>query len=159
VAQKFTVAQVRQIYGEAVCYELEGMDWLSQFDEEEIAECFNGIGPEFIGAKAREWISDFLALFLPCAMIHDMRNEYSDGTRQSFYYANEEFRRNCIKVVEANYGWLSRKRYRGYVVAEILYCFVSADCFGWEAWLQAKAKHEARQKISGNGAGETKEVQ
>ena len=78
---------------------LDGLDFLSTFSYADLAEGYNGIGPEFLPVWLRDITSDRLDIFAPCAMIHDMRNEYSDGTRQSFYYANEEFRRNCIKVV------------------------------------------------------------
>lgn len=158
---KFTAEQIEELYKKALWYNLEGVDFLAGLTNDEIADSFNGIGPEFAPEILRSKFTEVFEIFLPCAMIHDVRTEYSDGTRKSFCYANEEFRRNCIKVAKGNYNFFSWKRYRAMMVAEVLYCFVSSDRFGWKAWLDAQERHmakEALKKISGNGAGETREV-
>ena len=134
---------------------LDGMDFITKFKDEELADGYNGIGPEFLPPDIRAKITEHLSLFAPAALIHDMRNEYSDGTRESFHRANKEFRANCRKLAALEFGWYNPRRYLAYRVAEILFKFVEAEDFGWKAWLQAKVRHE--QKISGNSAGKTKE--
>ena len=129
---------------------LDGLDFLASFSRQELAEGYNGIGPEFLPAGLRAQVTSFLWLFEPAALVHDMRNEVADGTRASFLYANDEFRRNCLKLAEKNYPRIVqdfRKRYRAKAVAQILYDFVSADSFGWKAWMEATARH--REKLSG----------
>ena len=52
------------------------------------------------------------------------------------------------KLAEKNYPRMVqdfRKRYRAKAVAQILYDFVSADSFGWKAWMEATARH--REKL------------
>lgn len=119
---------------------LDGLDFLYSFSTKELAEGYNGIGPEFLPEVIRAQVTSFLWIFEPAALIHDMRNEVANGTRERFLYANDEFRRNCLKLAEKNYPRMVqdfRKRYRAKAVAQILYDFVSADSFGWKAWLEA----------------------
>ena len=128
---------------------LEGLDFLSSFTYAELAEGYNGIGPEFLPEWARDALSDRLDIFAPCAVIHDMRNHVADGTRAAFLHANDEFRRNCLKMAELAYPQQpsvedDMKRARAKAVAEILYCFVSADNFGWRAWQEAHEKYLKR---------------
>ena len=56
-------------------------EFLAQFTEEQLADGYNGIGPEFLGEAARKKVSEFLNIFRPAAVGHDLRNEMSDGTR------------------------------------------------------------------------------
>lgn len=124
---------------------LEGLDFLSQFSYAQLADGYNGIGPEFLPPRVRDRVTDFLSLFEPAALIHDLRNEFSDGTREGFLTSNDEFRRNCLKLADMRYGMFSLRRYRARAVAQVLYDFVSADSFGWRAWLEAKERHEAKE--------------
>ena len=134
---------------------LDGLDFLSSFTFEQLCDGYNGIGPEFLPPRVRDRVTGFLALFEPAALIHDLRNEYSDGTRQGFLAANDEFRRNCIKLADCAYPWYSLRRYRARAVAQVLYDFVSADSFGWRAWLEAKERHE--KKVGENSSSSRKD--
>jgi len=144
MAKRFTAEQVTEFIEIARKANLEGLDFLDEFTVEEIREGFNGIGPEFMRDEMRQKISEDLEIFLPAAMGHDMRFNESDGTRQGYLYANDEFRRNCIKLADYKYGFFDRRRYRMRLVAEVLYLFVSADCFGWKAWRDAYEKNMER---------------
>ena len=72
------------------------------------------------------------------------RNHVSDGIRERFLAANDEFRYNCLILADLVYPWWSWRRYRARLVAQILYDFVSADGFGWKAWLEAHERHLKR---------------
>ena len=129
---------------------LEGLDFLSSFTYAELAEGYNGIGPEWAGERIREFVTGEFGVFEPAALIHDMRNHVADGTRAAFLHANDEFRRNCLKMADLAYPQQpgvedDMKRARAKAVAEILYCFVSADNFGWRAWQEAHEKYLERQ--------------
>lgn len=149
----FTEKEVEAIYNEAIEKNLYGCGFLKKLTIKEMADGFNGVGAEFLGDEIRGWISDILEIFLPAALIHDLRNEYSDGTRSGFWFANDEFRVNCIKLAKDEYGLLNWKRYAALIVAQMLFSFVSSESMGWRAWLEAKEEHE-RKATSGNGAGE-----
>ena len=128
---------------------LEGLDFLSSFTYAELAEGYNGIGPEFLPAGVRALLSRKLHIFEAPAVIHDMRNHVADGTRAAFLHANDEFRRNCLRMAELAYPQQPGVkddilRARAKAVAEVLYCFVSADGFGWKAWLEVHERFMQR---------------
>jgi len=124
---------------------LVGGDFISRFDCETIRREYNGIGPEFFNPKLRAKVTEFLAIFEPAAVIHDMRNFESDGKRSAFDYANWEFLENCRKCANAAYPWWSWKRYRARAVAKILYDFVSGAP-GWKAWMDCYEKTQTKNK-------------
>ena len=74
-----------------------------------------------------------LALFEPAALIHDMRNYRSDGTRFGFNYANFEFWGNCVKLVKDAYPWWTWKHWRARAAARLAFDFVQGPG-GWKAW-------------------------
>ena len=133
----------------AVAADLEGLDFLSQFTPDQLADGYNGIGPEFLKPDVREKVSDFLHIFKPAAVGHDLRNELSDGSRKGFCAANEEFLRNCLRLADYHYPTDAKLRRRARAAARVLYLFVSAENFGWRAWLEAKERH-AKKLASDN---------
>ena len=138
-------AEIDELLKIAVAANLEGLDFLSQFTYDQLADGYNGIGPEFLKPKVRAAVSGFLHIFKPAAVGHDLRNELSDGTRESFNAANDEFYRNCLKLADYYYkGKDSRRWHRARAVADILYRCVCAENFGWRAWLEAKERHAAK---------------
>lgn len=150
--------EITELLGIAKAANLDGLDFLAQFTEEQLADGYNGIGPEFLGEAARKKVSEFLNIFRPAAVGHDLRNEMSDGTREGFKYANEEFLRNCLKLADYYYKDKDARRHlRARAAARILYCFVSAENFGWRAWLEAKERH-AQKLISDNSVWKNKGV-
>jgi hypothetical protein len=152
MADKEEISELLEI---AKAANLDGLDFLSQFTEEQLADGYNGIGPEFLGEKVRAKVSEFLHIFKPAAVAHDLRNEMSDGTRKGFKYANDEFLRNCLKLADYYYkGKDARRHLRARAAARILYAFVSAENFGWRAWLEAKERHAAKL-ISDNSVWKT----
>lgn len=139
-----TTEKIESLIARGVEAELFGIDFVQGLDLETVRDSYNGIGPEFLDSDTRAKVTDHLAIFEPAALVHDLRNEFSDGTRYSFNYANYEFLRNCRKLADKKYGWYNPRRYIARRVAKLLYLAVSAEKFGWRAWLEAKARHEEK---------------
>lgn len=127
-------AKIDSLVKAAVLAELDGVEFLQDFDYATLCREYNGIGPEWAGAPIREKTTRWFAVFEPAALIHDMRNYRSDGSRKGFNYANMEFHENCLKLADAAYPWYSWRRYRARLVAHALYDFVRGDG-GWKAWI------------------------
>jgi len=140
------LAHVAELIETAKAAGLKGADWVASLGVKRCCEGYNGIGPEFLPARVRDFISDKLAIFASCAVIHDMRNDVADGTRERFLAANDEFRWNCLAMAERAYPGDAKRQIAAKAVAEILYCFVSADDFGWKAWLEAAERAKARDR-------------
>ena len=150
--------EINELLEIATAANLDGLDFLSQFTKAQLADGYNGIGPEFLKPKVRAAVSEFLHIFKPAAVVHDLRNEMSDGTRKGFKYANDEFLRNCLKLADYYYkGKDARRHLRARAAAKVLYAFVSAEHFGWRAWLEAKERHAAKT-ISDNSVWKKKEA-
>lgn len=132
---------VAKLIAEALGAHLEGAEWVSSLGVARCEKGYNGIGPEFLPAAIRDRITKYLALFEPAALIHDLRTDASDGSREKFLAANDEFRRNCLMLANRAYPWWSWKRYRARAAAQVLFDFVSADSFGWKAWQDAARKN------------------
>ena len=118
----------------AVAADLDGVEFLQGFDYSTLCREYNGIGPEWAGAPIRAKVTRYLSLFEPAALVHDMRNYMSDGSRKGFNYANMEFHENCLKLADHAYPWWNWRRYRARLVAHALYDFVRGDG-GWKAWI------------------------
>ena len=147
--------EIKELLTIAADAKLEGLDFLAGFTRDQLCDGYNGIGPEFLKPDVREKVSEFLHIFKPAAVGHDLRNEMSDGTRKAFRYANKEFYRNCLKLADYYYKDKDAHRHlRARSAAFVLYGFVSAECFGWRAWLEAKERH-AQKLISDNSVWKT----
>ena len=145
------LAKIKELINRIDEIELVGGDFISRFDCETIRREYNGIGPEFFNPKLRAKVTEFLAIFEPAAVIHDMRNFESDGKRSAFDYANWEFLENCRKCAAAEYQWEWKrplrilKRWRAYAVAELMYKFVDGPA-GWRAWMDCYGKNQKRME-------------
>ena len=144
-ANEENLAHVAELIEKAKSAGLRGADWLESLGAKRCCEGYNGIGPEFLPAWARAKVTKHLALFEPAALPHDLRNDVSDGTREKFLAANDEFRTNCHILAERAYPNDPKRRIAADAAAEILYLFVSADGFGWKAWLEAHLRFVERQ--------------
>jgi len=144
------LAHVAKLIETAKAAGLKGADWVASLGVKRCCEGYNGIGPEFLPAWARAKVTKHLALFEPAALPHDLRNDVSDGTREKFHAANDEFRYNCHRLAELAYPNDFKRRAAADAAAEILYLFVSADGFGWKAWLEAHERFVERQQKGTN---------
>ena len=139
-------AKIDELVKTAVLAELDGVEFIQGFDYATLCREYNGIGPEWAGATIRAKVTQYLALFEPAALVHDMRNYMSDGSRKGFNYANMEFLENCRTLADAAYPWYSWRRYRARAVAHLLYDFVDGPG-GWTAWADCNAKRIRSERV------------
>lgn len=111
--------------------ELEGAEILDRFTAEAIGKIYNGIGPDRFPDWLRKIVTESAGIFEPAAVIHDVEYDIG-GTWQDFTDANERFRRNCYRLVKAEYPWWSPLRYAWLNKARrwANYC----QLFGWEGF-------------------------
>ncbi len=128
-----TREEIDKLLATAVEAGLDGLDFVGQFDYATIAREYNGIGPEWAGETARQFVTRRLSIFEPPALIHDMRNFKSDGSRKAFHAANDEFLHNCLKTINARYHEDEKKYAKARAAVFAMYAFVSGPG-GWKAW-------------------------
>ena len=129
-----SLAEIDKLLETAVVAGLDGLDFLARFDIETIRREYNGIGPEWAGAAARQFVTRRLSIFEPPALVHDMRNYKSDGSRKAFHAANDEFLHNCLKIINAHYHEDEKKYVKARAAVFAMYAFVAGPG-GWEAWM------------------------
>ena len=120
---------------------LEGVEILDKFSPAEIGRIYNGIGPDRFPDWLRELVTESAGIFEPAAVIHDVEYE-NGGTWRDFTEANGRFRRNCYRLVKAEYPWWSPLRYAWLNKARrwANYC----QLFGWEGF------HKKEEASDGN---------
>lgn len=135
------LVKVEALAERAATLELDGLDMFGYITMATATREYNGIGPEYLPEDVRDKVTEKLSLFEPAALLHDLRNYLSDGTRTKFDYANKEFLRNCRKCANAEYPWYSLRRWRARAAAKLMYDFVSSS-FGWKAWMDCFYKNQ-----------------
>ena len=121
----------------AVKVGLDGTDAVAKYSYEELGRIYNGIGSDAMPERIRERVTDYLSLFEPAALIHDVRYHESDGTSAAWHEANQEFLHNCLELVARKYGWINIFRVgRAKIAAYAMFDFVESP-LGHAAWMKA----------------------
>ena len=128
--------KVIQVIENAKTIRIKGLDFVLSFGIDEICKAYNGIGPQFLPEDLRDKVTNTLHIFEPAALVHDLRFEQSDGTREAFDRANAEFVVNCRKCARHEYAWYNWKRYRAHFIIKAMNAFNCGDG-GWKAWNDA----------------------
>ena len=134
-----TEKEINELLEVAEAAGLDGLDWLRSLGITIICEGYNGIGPEFLKPEVRAMVSQYLAPFAPAAVVHDLRNHFGDGTREKFLMA---------KLAHYHYKQDPQKLALALAAAEVLYLCVSADAFGWRAWLEASEEARTAGRVA-----------
>ena len=142
---KMTEADGARAIDLALALGLEGADFVRDLGAAKVAAACNGIGPDWFPAAVRDEISEKLHMFIPAADVHDCRYSYdNDGTKERFHAANEELRRNCLRIANLTYAWWSPYRYltrhAGHILAD------ACEAYGWKAFEEAYTKKRGEDK-------------
>jgi len=121
--------------------ELENREILAKYTDGQLADIYNGIGPEGFPGWLRKALDALHPSLRPVAMIHDVEWHESDGSRATFDMSNARFRRNGCKVACESFGWWRPRRYK--VMWDAVKFARVCQRFGWSAW---RAPYEAREK-------------
>lgn len=122
-----------------------GSEWMCGLGVDKVASASNGCGPEWMSQKMRDKLTDFLDIFFPAFCIHDCRFQFNnDGTRGSFYAANDELRLNCLILADHSYSWYDPRRYIWRHRTKIVY--LACRDFGWSAWRDAYVESRKSNK-------------
>ena len=131
-----TSDKITRLRAQAREYGLSGLTFIERFSDDELAEVYNGIGPEWFPAKIRRAIDELHSDLECCALIHDVRFACNDGTTTQFNFANAELEANGVLVANAKYAWYDPRRYirrhQARVFADL------CQCFGWSAYIAAR---------------------
>ena len=103
--------------------------WFLIAPVEQVAQCYNGIGPEWMPRWLRRLVTRGLSRYEPAAIIHDWDFAMGhDRSEVAFDAANTRFHVNC-EAIDRDLGITSN-------LDEILALCVRRG--GWDAWESAK---------------------
>lgn len=123
--------KVKELIRKARELNLENVEILDRYSEEEISRIYNGIGPDRFPEVLREFLNTLHPTLQVVALIHDL--EYHEGgTREQFTESNDRFYRNGKTAAFAEYSWYDPRRYLVWNKARQF----SKLCklFGWSGW-------------------------
>lgn len=139
---KKAVLKIHVLLAQIAEYTLEAPQNFSMLTAESIADIYNGAGPDWLPAWGRAILTEFLEIFEPVFVIHDIRFNFSDKSKRGFSTANNEMWRNMKRVLSVKFpmsnplNWLSRAKW--YVRAYAAYR--ACNNWGWSAWTSGKSK-------------------
>ena len=121
----------------AMVYGLEGCEVFKLLDDETKEKEWNGLGPDRLPKKIRDFLDTMHKEVLPAACIHDFRFVIG-GSKNDFHEANKELKRNMYKCVRANRREFSLV---GYWIARvrIQLAYLLCEKYGYEGWHKNEA--------------------
>jgi len=128
-------------------YGLENSEILAKYTDGELANIYNGIGPEAFPSWLRAALDAVHPSLAPVAFIHDVEWSESDGTSDGFDESNARFRRNGIKVATEAFAWWRPRRYK--VMWDAWKFSRICQRFGWSAWRHPFVMREGREREGG----------
>ena len=123
--------EVESLIAEARALNLENVEILDRYSLSQIAEIYNGIGPDRFPEWLREMLDDLHPSLCVVALIHDLEY-YEGGSKEEFSESNERFYRNGKTVAFAKYAWYDPRRYWVWNKARQFRNICNA--FGWAGW-------------------------
>lgn len=126
-----TVEEIQQLIRQCRDAKLEGLDTVRSFRLQELAEIYNGIGPDRFPEQIRHALDRLHPSLLPVALIHDVQYHIG-GTKKDFTASNELFKANGRRMAFFNYRWYDPRRYLVWNKARIFGNLCQA--FGWKGW-------------------------
>lgn len=111
--------EVNRLYIKAHRLKLEGAERLDRYSLRDLARIYNGVGPAWLPAEFRQRLSEWLKIFLPAVLIHDV--EYDEGgSYDDFCAANDRLEANCVTLGRDAHPWWSWRRYASYRAASLM---------------------------------------
>lgn len=94
------IAELRRLCTD---YDLDGRQILDGYLNSELLSVYNGAGPDSWHDWSRKTLTDFMTLYKPVVLIHDVQFHESDGTLGTFNKVVADWKRNTRKIFDAEY--------------------------------------------------------
>jgi hypothetical protein len=127
--------EVKKIFDRCKKFGMKAPDEFWNTPVEELAEIYNGAGPDWFPKWARWIVTLFLRIFKSPVMIHDWRFDRSDKLRSSFNETNEEFKHNMAIEIKARFSGLLWTPVRRFWERRAWLAYQACVLGGWSAWI------------------------
>lgn len=79
-----TIEEIAELRRLCTDYDLDGRQILDGYLNSELTHIYNGAGPDSWHDWSRKTLTDFMCLYKPLVLIHDVQFHESDGTLETF---------------------------------------------------------------------------
>lgn len=109
---KTSLKHIKELRDKAKEWGLDDQGLLDRYTDRQLAEIYNGIGPESFPAWIRNALDSMHPTLEPVALIHDL--EWSQPGKADGHWkaSNQRFRENGVKAAKARYPWWNIARYK-----------------------------------------------
>ena len=118
-----TLEEIAELRGLCTDYDLDGRQILDGYLNSELAHIYNGAGPDSWHDWSRKTLTDFMTLYKPVVLIHDVQFHESDGTLGTFDKVVAEWKRNTRKIFDVEYPLWTWSMFRPPYRAERAYWY------------------------------------
>jgi hypothetical protein len=110
--------------------------------DEQLDKIWNGYGPDRWSKTLRGLMTWFYRHFQESAIIHDVRYDFSDGTKAGWHLADDEMAENLQSQLDAKYpeAKLYLRPFRWYARKKIFAANVALAAAGFEAYIAANRR-------------------
>jgi hypothetical protein len=126
----------------AIKLNLEMPEYYIEAPIEDLDPICNGIGNESMFKVFVRILNFLFRLFRVCADIHDVRFEFSDGTKKSWKFANREMKHNNKTMAKYYFPLVFGKYFRNIywrTMAKLMFIGVMTH-YGFKSWQEAHDK-------------------
>lgn len=140
-----TLEEIAELRKRCNDYNLDGREIIDGYLNSELIHIYNGAGPDSWHDWSRNTLTDFMRLYTPVVLIHDVQFHESDGTREAFDKTVSNWKSNTRKIFNAKYPLWTWSMLRPSYRAERAYWYsvMRASNLGiscttaYNAWLDA----------------------
>ena len=140
-----TLEEIDELRSLCKGYDLDGRQILDGYLNSELTHIYNGAGPDSWHDWSRKALTDFMTLYKPVVLIHDVQFHESDGTLGTFDKVVSDWKSNTRKIFDAKYPLWTWSMLRPSYRAERAYWYsvMHASNLGiscttaYNAWLDA----------------------
>lgn len=124
-------SEILDLIAKANEYQLEGLEIIDKYSLAEISKIYNGIGPDRMNEKIRDFITICNKTPLPAVLIHDLQYDFG-GNKEDFRRSNRQLFHNLRKITKICYKCWNPFRWIQWIRCWYFYRFCKA--FGFEGW-------------------------
>jgi len=134
--------QIKQMVNIIIEYKLHKPTYFLELTIKQLTKIYNGAGADWMPEWSRAVVTEFLELFEPAVLIHDVRFTFSDKSEAGFKKANDEMFANMKILLNDEYPltnplkWVGRAKWWG----RARMAYYACQTYGWSAWIDGQAQ-------------------
>lgn len=106
----YTESEIRAVVEQNARYHLRGWETVQKYTIATLHEIYNGAGPDSWYPALRDTLTKAMKLFKPVILVHDVQFNESDGSREGFERARDNWIYNCQLIFDTEFPLFTWKQ-------------------------------------------------